>query len=291
MAQVIANSLAAASVYTLVAIGFALIYSTVRFFNFAHAVVYTIGAYGAYTVAITFSLGWWIGLGGGILLSSAVGIVLEICIYRRMRRWNASATTLFITSLGLLVAAQNLLSLLFGDQTLVLRRKSFDRIFDVLSARITQSQVEGFLLAAILCFATWLVLRLTVLGREIRAIANDPDLAQSTGISVDKVVVCVFAAGSALAGLAAIIFADQTDVKPDIGMHVLLMAVVVQVISGTHSIPGIALAACLISFLRNLSIWLWPAQWGETITFLLLIIFLLIRPQGVFGQRSRTVAA
>src|ERR1043166_6352764 len=111
MIQVMANSIAAASVYALVAIGFALIYNTVRFFNFAHAVVYTIGAYGAYVVAIKFGLGWWISMGSGVLLASATGVVFEICVYRRMRWWNASATTMFIASLGLLVAAQNVLSL------------------------------------------------------------------------------------------------------------------------------------------------------------------------------------
>jgi len=284
MVQVFANSLAAAGAYAIVAIGFGLIYSATRFFHFAHGAVYIIAAYGAYTMAISLKLGWWAGLICGILIAGALGGLIEVTVYRQMRRAKASSTVLFLASLGILVSLQNLISLAYGDGTLVLRRESANKVYEFLGAIITKSQIELVVVAIIICAATWVFLHHTIWGRQIRATANDPVLAKAMGVDIDRVLLIVFILGSALAGLAAIMFAQETDLRPSLGVHVLLFAVVAMVIGGVGSVPGSVLGALLVALLRNFAIWLLPAQWGDTVAFGLLILFLLCRPYGILGK-------
>lgn len=288
MSQLLANSLASAAAYTLVAVGFGLIYSTARFFHFAHGAVYTIAAYVSYTVSVYFGFGWWLGLLCGMSSGAIIGWAMEVAIYRRMRRGRASSTVLFIASLGLLVTCQNLISLVFGDGTLILRRESADHVREVAGARISEAQIECIVVALVICATIWVFIHSTKWGRELRATANDPDLARTVGVRINRVVVIVFSSGSALAGLAATMLAQETDLHPAMGVEVLLLAVVGIVIGGVGSVPGIVLGILLVTLLRNLAMWQLAPQWGDAIAFALLIVFLIWRPQGLLGKPIRS---
>jgi branched-chain amino acid transport system permease protein len=283
LTQVLLNSLAAAGGYVLVAIGFGLIYSTCRFFHFAHGVVYTVGAYGAYAVSARVGGNWWLALVCALVVAGALGGAVEILVYRPMRRAGASSTVLFLASLGLLIGLQNLIALTFGDGPLVLRRESANTVYTFLGASITRAQLERLLVAAVVSTLVWGILRYTRWGREARATANDSDLARNLGVHTDRVLLSTFILGSILAGLAAVMLAHDTDLRPSMGFHVLLVAVVAMVVGGIGSVPGTALGALLVAILQNMTIWLFPAQWGHAAAYLLMIIFLLVRPRGFLG--------
>lgn len=291
LTQVLLNSLGAAAAYALVGVGFGLIYSTSRFFHFAHAAVYSAGAYAAYTVAVSCGLGWWLGLPCGVVFAGVVGACLQITVFHRLRRAAATPTILFLASLGLLIAIQNLISLAYGDGALVLRREVANSVYQVAGATFTRAQAERILVAIIVLTLLWSSLRLTKWGRQVRATANDTDLARAVGVHTDRVLLGIFAVGSALAGLAAIMLAHDSDLRPFMGFHILLPAVVAVVIGGVGSIPGAALGSLLVAFLQNAAVWVLPAQWGDAVAYALMIIFLLARPRGFLGSARALGAA
>lgn len=281
--QVLANSLSSAAGYVLVAVGFGIIYSTARFFHFAHGAVYAVGAYTAYFVCVRMDFGWWMGAACGVLSAAVCGGLLEKLIYRRLRRIGASPTILFLTSLGLLIAIQNVIALGFGDGALVLRRQ-VGQAYRLGGAAVTEAQIERVLLAITVTLIVWICLHLTRWGRQARATANDPELAEIVGAEPDRVRLIAFVVGSALAGLAAIVLAHDTDLHPNMGFSVLLVAVVAMVVGGVGSVPGTSLGCFLVALLQNLSVWLLPAQWGDAAAYALMIGFLLGRPRGVLGS-------
>lgn len=120
--------------------------------------------------------------------------------------------------------------------------------------------------------------------------ANYSELANASGIESDKVILLTFALGSALAGIAGILFALDMDMTPTMGMNALLMGVVAVIIGGVGSIPGIALGALLIGMAQQFGVWKIGSQWQNAIAFVVLLIFLLFRPQGFFGKKIKKVS-
>ena len=131
-------------------------------------------------------------------------------------------------------------------------------------------------------------LKYTKIGQAMRAVANDPELASVTGIETDRVILSTFALGSALAGIAGILVALDVDMTPTMGMNALLMGVVAVIIGGIGSIPGVALGALLLGMAQQFGIWKISSQWQDAIAFVILLIFLLFRPQGFLGKKVRT---
>jgi branched-chain amino acid transport system permease protein len=116
-------------------------------------------------------------------------------------------------------------------------------------------------------------------------VASDPNLALVSGIDTDKVILFSFALGSALAGAAAILISFDTDMTPTMGMNALMMGVVAVIIGGVGSIPGATLGGFLIAFAQNFGVWKISSQWQDAIAFIILLLFLLYRPNGFFGKK------
>ena len=122
----------------------------------------------------------------------------------------------------------------------------------------------------------------------MRAVANDSELARVAGIESDKIILLTFALGSALAGIAGILVALDVDMTPTMGMNALMMGVVAVIIGGVGSIPGIALGALLLGMAQHLGVWFISSQWQDAIAFVILLLFLLFRPQGFLGKKVKT---
>jgi len=281
--QLLLNGLIAGSIYALIALGFGLIYSTTRFFHFAHGAVYTAGAYLAYS-------GWLLGLSLYIAIPLAVigtsilGALIEIGVYRPLRKKGASSLVLLLASLGLFIVIQNFISLTFGDDTKSIRSGAVTEGLPLFGARITPIQITIIIVTALLLAVSWAFMKRTRLGKAMRAVANDPELARVVGIETDQVILFTFVLGSSLAGIAAILISLDTDMTPLMGFHALLMGVVAVIAGGIGSIPGVALGGLLVGMAQHLGVWKIPTQWQDTIVFLILIFFLLFRPQGFLGR-------
>jgi branched-chain amino acid transport system permease protein len=287
MRQVLIYSILAASEITIVAIGFAIVFRTTRFFHFAHGVVFTAGAY------FTFLFKTWLGfpLSISILLaiplSTLLGCMMELSVYRPLRRKGASPLILLLASLGMYIVLQNVISMVFGDDTKTIRSGPVKEGLNVFGARITPIQILIICVSVVLVIAVALLLKKTKMGKAMRAVANDPQLASVSGIDSDRVILWTFAVGSALAGVAGILVALDVDMTPTMGMNALMMGVVAVIVGGVGSIPGVALGALLLGMAQHLGVWYISSKWQDAIAFIILAIFLLFRPQGFLGRRIK----
>lgn len=289
MAQFLFNGLVAGFAYALLALSFALIYTPTRFFHFAHGVIYTAGAYFMLTFYVRAKLPFAVALLLAVLATSLLGMTMDLVIYRPLRRKYASGLVLLIASMGLYIALQNVISLVFGDETKTLRGGEVMVGYNILGARITPIQLCIVLASATITTLCWAVIRFTRWGRALRAVANDAELALAAGIDADRVILGAFALGSALAAVAAILVAFDVDMTPTMGMNALMMAVVAMIVGGVGSIHGAALGGVLLGLAQHLGVWKISSQWQDAIAFVILVAFLLVRPQGILGRPLKKV--
>lgn len=290
MAQVLINSMVSAAGYLLVGVGFSLIYTSARFFHFAHGIILTAGAYATFALKVWVGLPLSVSIFGGILVSTVLGAGLEWSIYGPLRKREASAATLLLASLGLYVALQALISLAFGSGTQTFRPGKVLEGLHLFGARITAPQIATMLSSATCCLLTGLLLQQAQIGKMIRAVASDPELSDAYGLNRDRVVMVAFVIGSALAGAAAVLLAYDTDMTPSMGFRALLMGLVAGIIGGVGSIPGIAFGAILLALTQHITTWWISSRWQDAIVFVILILFLLLRPQGFLGKPLRRAA-
>jgi branched-chain amino acid transport system permease protein len=287
MAQLFVNVLIATGVTTLIGLGFALVYQTTHFFDFAYGIIITMGAY-----VTLFCKDWLhvpLPLAGvvALLVSGLIGYGIESFIYRPIRHGGATSLTLLIASLGVYTVLQNLISLIFGDVTRTLRMGDIFAGTAIFGARITQIQFTIVVISFSLVTITALLLKSTKIGRSIRAVANDPLLAEVSGIDSNQVIAATSALGAVLAGVAGILISLDIDMTPSMGMNAMITGVVAAIIGGVGSISGVLVGALLLSLAQSVGVTLIGFQWQDTIAFMILLAFLLLRPQGFFGRKLK----
>jgi branched-chain amino acid transport system permease protein len=285
--QLLFNGVIAGGIYALVAIGFALIYQTTRFFHFAHGAVYTFGAYFAYLFFVQLGFDRWLAFPLACVATMVLGVALEVGIYKPMRNRKATDLTLLIASLGLYIVLQNVISMVWGDDTKTMRTGEVVEGHAILGARITNIQIAIIATSLALITLIALMLTRTKFGKALRALANDPELARLSGINSDRYIMYAFAIGSFLAAVAAIMISFDTDMTPTMGFNALVMGVIAVIVGGIGSLPGAALGGLLIGLAQNLGVYWLPSKWQDTIAFVILIGFLLFRPYGILGRKPQ----
>lgn len=285
--QLFVNGLISGATYSLIALGFALIYQTARFFHFAHGAVYAFGAYFAYLFAIQLGVNRIIAFPIACVATAMLGILLELSVYRPMRKKGSTYLTLLIASLGLYVVLQNVIAMAWGDGTKTMRTWEVLEGHLFLGARITNTQIVIITSSIALVALMALIVTQMKFGKSLRALANDPELARLSGINSDRYILYAFAIGSCLAAVASIMISFDTDMTPTMGFNALLMGVTAVIVGGIDSLPGAALGGLLIGLAQNLGVAVLPSQWQDTIAFGILILFLLFRPYGILGKKPQ----
>lgn len=289
MTQILVNGLIASSGYFLVGVGFALIYMCCGFFHFAHGIVCAIAAYGLLLLAQTTGLPMAGAVLGALGIAMVAGVCIERGVYQPIRQRGAGSLCLLVASLGLMIAIEACLVLYFGAGTRTFRRSDSGSI-SFLSTRFTLPQACMVAADAAAWASTWWLLNRTRQGREIRAVASDPGLAVAFGLSLKRAWLATFVWASALAGVAGVLIGFDTDLNPGMGFRPLLMGVVAVVIGGLRSVTGIAIGAILLGVTEHLVAYWLSSAWKDAFVFGVLILFLLIRPQGLMGKPLRKAA-
>jgi len=284
--QLLFNGIAAGCLYSLVALGFGMIYNTTRIFHFAHGAIYTVCVYLLYFVAIKIGLPIWISVAVALVSTSLLGLVLEVGLYHPFNRRGASLLVMMIVSLALYIILVNLVALFFGNETKVLN-PGIAKTYSLGSVILSQIQVIQILVFIFLFFGFVLLLKLTNLGKIIRALRDNPDLVIALGVNVKNVRQIVFALGSFLAGVSAILLGLDVGIDPHIGLSALLAGAVAVIIGGVGIFEGAALGGLSLGILQSLVIWQASARWQEAVTFGILILFLVFKPEGLLGQKKR----
>ena len=255
MIQVIFNIFFVSSIYSVIALSFMKLYQLTRFFHFAHAVVYTSGAYFTFLFSQLFGFPLYISIPLAVVSACLLGCMMELLVYKPLRKRDSTKLILLLASLGIYIVLQNVISMVFGDDTKSIRTWPVVVGLNIFGARITPVQIVIVVSSLLLVVMVAGYLMLGKTGKAMRAVANDAELANISGINSNKIILISFAIGSALAGAAGILVSLDVDMTPTMGMNALMMGVVAMIVGGVGSIRGIILGSLLLALAQNFGVW------------------------------------
>jgi branched-chain amino acid transport system permease protein len=297
--QNIFNALQWGSFYSLIALGYTLVYGVLLLINFAHGDIFMVGAYIAFFLATAMLGAHALDLSGGqililtvpltMILTAVVGVMLERIAYRPLRRKGVNRLYVVITALmcGLILENGNLA--IFGAS-----RKSFPEILDKTiytfgSFSMTNLKLLVILSAVLVFFFLQFIVTRTKIGMAMRAISYDKFAVPLMGIPIDTIIVFTFILGSSLAGLAGLLFALSYPVlDPFMGSMIGWKAFIAAVVGGIGDIRGAFVGGFLLGFIEILVVAFFPSTFRDLIAFSILLIILSIKPTGIFGVARTT---
>jgi branched-chain amino acid transport system permease protein len=284
--QLVINGLIAGSIYALVALGFTIIYGTVRFFHFAHGAIYASGAYLAWLAVAQLRMPIIPAVGIACLLAGVMGVLVDLAVYRPLRAKKSPNLVFLLASFGIFVFLNNSLQFIFGADIKTLRTGPVIEGHHLFGAVITDIQIVIFVCCLILALSLIFFVKFTRLGKAIQAVADDPMAASIVGIHSERIIQTSFFLGSILAGAAGILVSLETNIDPTMGMNAILKGIIAAVIGGIGSISGALIGGLFIGLVENLGILLFPAGWKDAVAFAILVLFLLFCPSGILGRKS-----
>lgn len=294
MTEVLIDTAVRGSIIALLAVGLTLVQGTLQFANVAHMEFATLGGYSA--VALT-------GVGLGLMLSSALGVlivaVLAVAFHRLLfrRLLDSGPMIALIGSLALAIVIRAVLQLSFGSRPRALPTP-LERGIDFHGALITPGQIRLVCISFALLVVLALVLKFTPLGRAIRAVAANPDLADVSGLNRKRVIDVVWLLSAGLAAVAGILLSIDSAAGIELGFNLLLPVFAAAIVGGLGSTAGAMIAAYVLAFAESLVLQIdWGALVGgayhlevsyrPAVGFVLLVVMLAFRPQGLMGRAVR----
>ncbi len=285
--QLLINGLVAGAIYSLVSSGFSLIYSVNKFVHFAHGAVIAFSAYFLYFLFSKLGVTFWLAVILSVIFSAFLGYITNELIYKQLRKRKASPVILLVSGVGLLILLESLILIFFGADVKVINLIKVSKGLEFMGAIITPLQVIIILTSIILLIILFWFMKKSKLGKAMRAVADNKEVAEIVGISSEKIYSWSFIIGSAVAGIAAVLIGLEQNLEPTMGTNLMIKGMTASIIGGIGSVPGAILGAFLLGILENFGIWFLPSGYKDAIVFTLLFIFLLFRPQGLLGIKRR----
>lgn len=288
ISAVFVSGIVLASIYALMASGLSLVWTTLGIFNFAHGALMTLAAYIAWTVSDAAGLGLWLGAGIAVAVAAivGVGILLERTVIRPFYDHRDILLITVMTTLAAMIFIEKGAQLLWGARLKQLRPIVPGQV-DFLGTRISAQEALIIALAPLLLGLLWFFLSRSRIGRGIRAVGQNAKAAKLIGIDVSRLFVITFGLSAALAGLTGVLLGSVRMVTPVFGSEPLVKALIIVIFGGLGSLGGTILAAYLIGLLEAALIFFVGIYWAPSMIFVLLIVILLIRPQGLLGKVVR----
>ena len=287
--QQVINGLSLGAIYALIALGYTMVYGVLRLINFAHGDVYMLGAYAGYFLSRKLRgeepslLSALIVMAGSMVACAIAGMIIERFAYRPVRR--ASRLTLLITAIGVSLFIENGAQLVFGPDPKFFPSLAPHADFRLGHVRITSEQLTVIVVSVLLMLALRFFILKTRTGKAMRAVSFSLDAAKLMGISTDAIIAATFALGSALAAAAGVLIGMQIPkIDPLMGIIYGLKAFVAAVLGGIGNIPGAVLGGLLIGISEVMVVGYLSSTYRDAIAFGILILVLLLRPQGILGR-------
>ncbi|BCL36217.1 branched-chain amino acid ABC transporter permease [Nostoc sp. MS1] len=278
--QLIVNGIAVGSIIALAAVGLTLTYGILRLSNFAHGDFLTLGAYLTLLVN-SFGVNIWLSM--IVAVAGTVGAMLlsETLLWSKMRSIKANSTTLIIISIGLALFLRNGIILIWGG-----RNQNYDLpvtpALDIFGVKVPQNQLLVLALAVLSIVALHYLLQNTKIGKAMRAVADDLDLAKVSGIDVEQVIFWTWLIAGTVTSLGGSMYGLITAVRPNMGWFLILPLFASVILGGIGNPYGAIAAAFIIGIAQEVSTPFLGSQYKQGVALLIMILVLLIRPKGLF---------
>ncbi|MCU1429958.1 MAG: amino acid/amide transporter rane protein 1, family [Actinomycetia bacterium] len=277
----LASGIAFGAVMALVAAGFLVLYKATSVVNFAHGSLVTLGAYLAVWSIADLGMPTLLGYAVALVLMVGVGVCLELIAHAPLR--GRSHLVVVIATLAASVVIEALISLWQGSTPRVLATPVGSRTLKVFGANIAAQRILIVVVAAVAIAILMLVFQRTSFGRQVRALAADPEAAQLQGVRVRRVSIAAFAISSFLAGLAGILIAPLTAVDLTFGFTLMLTAFAAATLGGFGNLPGVIVGGLVIGLVQQVAGGYVFRQYADTLPFVVMFVIIAVRPQGLFS--------
>jgi branched-chain amino acid transport system permease protein len=285
--QLAINIVAAGGAYALVAAGYTIVHSTLKFINFQHGYMVALGGYVTYALTMDAKLNFLMSAVIAIIVVAASGIVIERVGYRPLRR--ASRMAPLLVSLGLTYVLQSIILFIWGPAL-----QSFDvptRPVMLGGAVITTTEIAMVALSLIALLGLDLFLRKSKLGIAMRALSDNLDAAAIMGIDTDRLISGIFVIASGLAALAGILIGLEYYIQPTMGFPIIIRTLAAVALGGVGNIRGAIVGSYVIALVENLGVWFYSPAYRDAYPYVILILTLILRTRGLLGRAPRERAA
>lgn len=280
IAQLTVYGIVLGSIIALGAIGLSLLYGILRFAHFAHGDVMTVGAYLALAGVAGLGLPMWAAFGLALAGGIALAVLIDQALYRRLRR--TAPVILLIASVGVALILRSLVQFIWGPDTQVFSQE-LEMPLRIAGIRLKPSQLNIVVGTIVLVVLLHLFLQRTRMGKAMRAMADNPDLARVVGIDTERVVVATWIIGAAFAVSAGIFLGVDTRLQPTMGWHVLLPIFAATILGGIGKPYGAIVGGMVVGIASELSTAAFPSVYKPAVAFALMVAMLIVRPTGLFG--------
>lgn len=292
LTQQIVNAIWLGGVYSLFALGYALVFSVLGVLNLAHSAVFMWGAFLGFIAATEWGFSIWMSIPVAMFGAGIISLILNAVAFTPLRRRNAPRISQLISSIGASILLVNIAQLLYGTQPRRFPRGTIpDATIEGLPFRVTPIQIVILLVSVLLMIALQFMIRRTRTGQAMRAVAFNQRVAGLLGINSDGIFQITFFLAGALAGSAGVLFGlAYNSMTPFMGDQVALKGLTVIVLGGLGNIRGAVVGGFVVAAIEVFSIAFGGSSYREAIVFALLFLILLFRPQGLVGEASQTRA-
>jgi len=224
----------------------------------------------------------------GLVGASLLGYLIEKTIYRPLHKKGFPLVLFIISSIGAMIVLINVIALIWGNETKILN-PGMNKVFNIGEILITDMQMYQFAISIIMIILIMILLKRTKLGIVLRAMRDDSDLTSSFGVDILRMRTYIFIISSFMVGLAGCLVAYDVGMDPYGGMNILLISIVALIIGGIGHFEGVIAGGMFLGIIQALVVSQIPTKWAESFVFIILIAFLLFRPQGIWGKRVREI--
>lgn len=285
--QQLINGISLGSIYALIALGYTMVYGIIKLINFAHGDIYMLGAYIGFVCITYLGLGFVPSLIISMILCAVLGILIEKLAYKPLR--NAARIAVLITAIGVSLFLEYGTMAIVGPTIRTFPQVFPQSRFEIIDGVVINvTQIYILLVTIVLMILLQYIVRMTRMGKAMRAVSTDQDAARLMGINVDRTISFTFAIGSALAGAAGILVGIYyNSIDPLMGMIPGIKAFVAAVLGGIGIIPGAMLGGISIGVIETFVSGYGSSLYKDAAAYAILILVLIVKPSGLLGKNVR----
>jgi branched-chain amino acid transport system permease protein len=285
LSKAVVDGILTGGVYALMAAGLTLIFGVMEIINIAQGIFVVLAAYLSYVLQVHLGIDPFVGLIITMPLMFGVGVLIEWGFVRRLKEQNRSALSILVT-FAVAIVIEGILTQFFSADLRILKAWYVDKSFHVLGFYLPYIYLLGFVLAVVLLIALYLFLYRSRSGKSIRASVQNRTGAELIGININRVSAITFGIGAAVTAAGGMIFGATNSFNPNSGYDLISRLLVIVVLGGLGSIGGALVAAVVALVIEDVTAVLWSPIWASTMFFAVLVVVLLVRPNGLFGQTA-----